>query len=62
MTTHTSGCSEPACNLVRPRSWCWKTHFETKKQLQKREDWSFVHLNVRWNWITLLLADCFLSQ
>jgi len=25
-------CSDPAWNLVRPRSWCRKIHFETKKQ------------------------------
>jgi len=40
MTTHTSRCSDPAWNLVRQRSWCWKIHFETKKQSQKWEDWS----------------------
>jgi len=62
MTTHISGCSDPAWNLMRPWSWCWKIHFETKKQSQKWEDWSFVHFNVRWNWITLLSADCCLSQ
>jgi len=37
------GCSDHGWNLVRLRSWCWKIHFETKKQLQKWEDWSFVH-------------------
>ena len=62
ITTHTSGCSDSAWNLVRLRSWCWKNHFEAKKKSQKREDWSFVHFSVRWNWITLLSADCFLSQ
>jgi len=30
MTILTSGSSDPALNLVRPRSWCWKIHFETK--------------------------------
>jgi len=43
--------SNPAWNLVRPRSWCGKIHFETEKQVQKWEDWSFVHFSVRWNWI-----------
>jgi len=42
-----SRCSHPAWNLVRPRSWCGKTHFETKKQVQKWEDWSFVNFSVR---------------
>jgi len=28
-----------------PKSWCWKIHFETKKQSQKWEDWSFVHFS-----------------
>jgi len=36
---------------TRPRSWCWKIHFETKKQSEKWEDWSFVHFSVTWNWI-----------
>jgi len=29
--TH-QNCSgwDPAWNLVRPRSWCWRVHFETK--------------------------------
>jgi len=31
MTTHSSGCSDSAWNLFRPRSWCCKIHFETKK-------------------------------
>jgi len=44
-------CSHPAWNLVRPPSWCGKIHFQTKKQVQKWEDWSFVHFSVRWNWI-----------
>ena len=44
-------CSHPAWNLVRPRSWCGKIHFQTKKQAQKWENWSFVHFSVRWNWI-----------
>jgi len=57
MTTQTSGCSDPAWNLVRPRSWCWKINFETKKQSQKWEDWSFVHFSMKWNWIILLSAD-----
>ena len=50
---HCSRCSHPAWNLqvVRPRSWCGKIHFETKKQAQKWEDGSFVHFSVRWNWI-----------
>jgi len=38
MTTHTSGCSDPAWNLVRPRSWCWNINFKSKKQSQKWED------------------------
>jgi len=40
MTKHTStgGCSNPARNLVRPRWWCWKIHFESKTQSQKWED------------------------
>jgi len=42
-----SRCSHPPWNLVRPRSWCGKIHFETKKQAQKWEDWSFVHFSVR---------------
>jgi len=58
MMTHASGCSDPAWNLVRPRSWWSNIHFETKKQSQKREDWFFVNFNVRWNWIILLSADC----
>ena len=62
MTTYTSGYSDPAWNLVRPRSWCWKVHFETKKQSQEWKDWSFMYFSVRWNWITLLSADCYLSQ
>jgi len=62
MTTHTSSCSNPVGNLVRPRSWCWKIPFETKKQSQKWENWSFVLFSVRWNWIILLSADCCLSQ
>jgi len=37
-------------------------HFETKKQSQKWEDWSFVHFSVRWNCNILLSADCCLSQ
>jgi len=57
-----SRCSHPTWNLVRPRSWCGKIHFETKKQAQKWEDWSFVHFSVRWNWIIELLADFCLSQ
>jgi len=36
-----STCSYPAWNLVRPWSWCGKIHFETKKQVQKWENWSF---------------------
>jgi len=44
-------CSHTAWNLVRPRSWCGKIHFETKKHMQKWEDWAFVHFSVRWNWI-----------
>jgi len=40
----------------------WNIHFETKKQTQKRENWSSVHFSVRWNWILLLSADCRLSQ
>jgi len=39
-----------------------KIHFETYKQWQKWEDWSFVHFSVRWSWITLLSADCCLPQ
>jgi len=62
MTTHTSGYSDPTWNLVRSRSSCWKIHFETRKQSQEWEDWSFVLFSVRWNWITLPSADCFLSQ
>jgi len=62
MTTHNSSCLDPAWNLVRPRSWCWKINFETKKQSQKREDWSSVHFSVRWNWNTLRSADCCLPQ
>jgi len=62
VTTHTSSCSDPSWNLVRPRSWCWKTHFETKTQSQKWQDWSLLHFSVRWNWPTLLSADCCLSQ
>jgi len=46
MTTHTRGCSDPAWNLVRQWSWCWKTYFETRKQSQKWEKWSFVHFCV----------------
>jgi len=42
-----SRCSHPAWNLVRPRSWCGKINFETKKQAQKWEDWCFVHFSVR---------------
>jgi len=60
--THTSDCSEPAWNLVRPRSWWWKIHFETKKESQKWEDWSFVHFSMKWNWIILLSTDCCLLQ
>jgi len=60
MTTHISSCSRPAWNFVGLRSWCF--HFETKKQSQKWEDWSFVHFSVRWNWNILLPADCCLSQ
>jgi len=41
-----SRCSDPAWNLVRPQSWCGTIHFETKKQAQKWEDWSFVHFTV----------------
>jgi len=55
-------CSDPARNLVRPRSWRWKFHFETKTQSQIWEDWSLVHFSVRWNCIILLSADCCLSQ
>jgi len=62
MTTHTSGCSDHGRNLVRQRWWCWKIHFETKKQWQKWKDCPFIHFSVRWNWIILLSADCFLSQ
>jgi len=62
MTIDTSSCSDPAWNLVRPRSWCWKIHFETKTQAQKLEDWSLVRFTVRWNWVVLLSADCCLSQ
>ena len=28
-----------------------KIHFQTEKQTQKWEDWSFVHFSVRWSWI-----------
>jgi len=62
MTIHTSSCSDPDWNSVRPRSWCWKIHFEPKTQWQKWEDWSLVHFIVRWNWVILLWADCCLSQ
>jgi len=64
MTKHTStgGCSNPARNLVRPRWWCWKIHFESKTQSQKWEDWSFVDFSVRWNWVILLSGDCCLPQ
>jgi len=62
MTTHTSSCSDPAWNLVRPRLWCRKIHFETKTQLQKWVDWSFVHFSVRWNWVIILSAECWLPQ
>jgi len=51
ITTCTSGCWDPAWNLVKPRSWCWKIHFKTKKQSQKWEGWSFAYFSVRWNWI-----------
>jgi len=47
MTTHTSSCSDPERNLVRPRSWCWNIHLETTTQSQKWEDWSLVHFSVR---------------
>jgi len=61
---HTSGVAPilRKKNLVRPWSWCWKTHFETKKQSQKWKDWSFVHFSVKWSCIILLSADCCLSQ
>jgi len=62
MTTNTSSFSDPAWNLVRPRSWCWKIHFETKTQSQKWEDRSLVHFSVRWKWVILLSADYCLSQ
>jgi len=62
MKTHNSSCSDPAWNLVRPRSWFWKIHFRTKKQSQKWQDWSSVHFIVRWNWNILKSADCCLSQ
>jgi len=62
MTSHTNSCSDLVWNSVRPRSWCWNIHFETKKQLQKRKDWSFVHFSMRWNWIILMSADCCWSQ
>jgi len=62
MTTHTRVFLDPAWNLVRPSSWCWTIHFETKKQSQKSEKLSFVHFIVRWSWITLLSADCCLPQ
>jgi len=40
-----------------------KIHFETKKELQKSENLSFVHSIVRWSCgITLLSADCCLPQ
>ena len=39
-----------------------ETHFETKKQSQKWEDWSFGYFSVRWSQIILLSADCCLSQ
>jgi len=39
-----------------------KNSFETKTQSQKWEDWSLVHFSVKWNWVTLFSADCFLSQ
>ena len=61
-TALTSSYSDPAWNLERPLSCWWKIHFETKKYSQKLEDWSFVHFSVRWNWIILPSADCFLSQ
>jgi len=49
MTTHTSGCSDAAWSLVRPRSWCWKIHFGTKKQSQKWEDWPSTPFGARKN-------------
>jgi len=53
---------DPALNLVRTRSWWWKINFETKKQRQKWEDWSFVHFSVTWKWMILLSADWCLAQ
>jgi len=63
MTTHTTPVvARNLREIVRQRTWYWKIHFETKKQSQKWEDWSFVRFSVRWNWITLLSPDCSLSQ
>jgi len=59
MTTHTSSCSDPAWNLVRPRSWYWKIHLKLRNS---RRNCSFVHFSVRLNWIALLSVDLCLSQ
>jgi len=55
-------CSDPAWNLVRPRSWCWKFISKLRHSRRNGKNWSFVHFSVRWNWIILLSPDCCLSQ